>query len=924
MVEPPLKCTRNPAFTAYVPRSALGPVCAGGKLPESDLPKAWEWWRQLGADLELRDSCSQVDGTGRAFAFPQCSEMATARGLFTGDATEPGFDPDDLLLPDGGVTHRLHDGDAVGGLCPTEMGIIDITEPDSRPTPFDLRLVRDISDGGALELEDGGRAFEWSRGMLGLEWNWCRHYSGNLELPADFSDAGVNIYPPRQLGFSPLTGDEVAVVGEWITDMVTKASRNHLEPGGHAEIHEVWMWAARATQGPSDGGGSLNSDGTLRPVPGTGYGRAYDFRVSAQFPRDTGELKIRARVPPRHPDEADAGLTTFDCRQLQPLAGGCDRGGLVVVTQNFSDVTAEAGGNLEVTVRLPPSGPARDSLLNPHDCSKWQCAGACDGMTLACFNELHAQSGGCGAPAGGRPAFSGVIRCAWRDPQDLWLCGNCGCDDPATGYATRLSAPVTGCASAGLDPASAADRAQACSEVCGGLVCGDAPACRISQCRPPASAPLESARLLARGACTPPPPLRRVAPVGDYRVDLTPASLLRFGFTNDAGQLDSFVEVGRTSVSGFGYVNTVPLSTAAGPFADLGYLELTGAPFVAMVPSETFPHVPLPRFVTEESAVLLVRARAGLTGPTTYTFTPGKLFLSASATIDGERGGTEVLSQGPVDLFFDPVLNTFALSGAGRQEDGLTVLFELTGTVTNHPPAAAAGPDRAVECSSAATTPVALDGTGSADPDPGDWVTHYQWFERVTLVEPGKPTDVFELDRAVGVGPVLSTAAALGEHRFLLHAYDTHRGSGRDEVKVQVVDTTPPEVAVASTVCLWPPNHEYARFTLGADVQASSSDRCDISPTLRIVSVQANEAPLATGSGNTTPDVAFGPTTACVRAERTGGGGGRGYSVTVEAADASGNKATRVFTVLVPHDRSSQPNCRKAEGLDALDETCRR
>ena len=88
------------------------------------------------------------------------------------------------------------------------------------------------------------------------------------------------------------------------------------------------------------------------------------------------------------------------------------------------------------------------------------------------------------------------------------------------------------------------------------------------------------------------------------------------------------------------------------------------------------------------------------------------------------------------------------------------------------------------------------------------------------------------------------------------------------------------------------------------------SDACDTSPEIRLVSITSNEAPNANGSGNTNPDIAgaaFGTDDRQfeLRAERSGNGGGRIYSITYEAEDASGNVTSRTVTVDVPKSQGS-------------------
>jgi hypothetical protein len=226
-----------------------------------------------------------------------------------------------------------------------------------------------------------------------------------------------------------------------------------------------------------------------------------------------------------------------------------------------------------------------------------------------------------------------------------------------------------------------------------------------------------------------------------------------------------------------------------------------------------------------------------------------------------------------------------------------------------------------VECTSPQTTPVALSSMGSSDPDGGDSLTHYQWFKEELRLEPGTIDEYVPVTWGVGIGPTVTTEGRLGENTWWLHTYDTHLGSSRGRATVRVVDTTPPSVSIADPVCLWPPNHAWARFSL-SDLVLSVADTCDATPRVEIVDVRSNEAVDAAGSGNTAPDVVFGPTTACVRSERAGPGVGRSYVVVVKATDASGNFTTRRFTVDVPHDMSGKPACLRVAGVDAPSPDC--
>lgn len=120
---------------------------------------------------------------------------------------------------------------------------------------------------------------------------------------------------------------------------------------------------------------------------------------------------------------------------------------------------------------------------------------------------------------------------------------------------------------------------------------------------------------------------------------------------------------------------------------------------------------------------------------------------------------------------------------------------------------------------------------------------------------------------------------------------------------VRVADTVPPQITVTLSVAtLGPPNHQLVPVT--AVVQAT--DRCDPALTFRLVSITSNEPDNGLGDGDTAADiqgadVGTADVSFQLRAERSGTGGGRVYTVVYRATDSAGNASTASATVRVPH-----------------------
>jgi M6 family metalloprotease-like protein len=147
--------------------------------------------------------------------------------------------------------------------------------------------------------------------------------------------------------------------------------------------------------------------------------------------------------------------------------------------------------------------------------------------------------------------------------------------------------------------------------------------------------------------------------------------------------------------------------------------------------------------------------------------------------------------------------------------------------------------------------------------------------------------------------------APLGVHTIAVRARSTTDPDVTTSatIRVRVVDVTPPSLTVSlSPNRLSPPNHKLT--PIAATVTAT--DDYDSNVVVRLVSVTSSEPDEGLGDGDTAGDISgAAPGTDDrsfdLRAERSGAGTGRVYTVMYRAVDASGNASEATATVRVPH-----------------------
>ena len=301
------------------------------------------------------------------------------------------------------------------------------------------------------------------------------------------------------------------------------------------------------------------------------------------------------------------------------------------------------------------------------------------------------------------------------------------------------------------------------------------------------------------------------------------------------------------------------------------------------------------RFVEPWSSATLVNL--GVVSFSSITFTQLQSLAYGTAPINGSDVGS-VLVPGDVFAVHTDLGNYAKVLVTGpfdqTRNHGLPIQWVTVNQthqeeiVTNAPPTLTCPAATVVECGTEAELTAQI-----SDPE-GDAMTVVWTLNgtaiRTNLVPASPPGTVTDIS--------ISGFFPLGTNILAMRVTDGTNVASCT-TRVTVVDTTPPVLShvVASPTVLWPPNHKLVRVTLRASVSDLGGPAA-----WSIIGVQCNEPANARGDGNTSPDWSIaGEDTVFLRAERSGSGDSRIYSVEVQATDASGNRSeTQRVTVTVP------------------------
>ncbi|MEE9539453.1 MAG: Ig-like domain-containing protein [candidate division NC10 bacterium] len=163
---------------------------------------------------------------------------------------------------------------------------------------------------------------------------------------------------------------------------------------------------------------------------------------------------------------------------------------------------------------------------------------------------------------------------------------------------------------------------------------------------------------------------------------------------------------------------------------------------------------------------------------------------------------------------------------------------------------------------------------------------------------------------APGSPPPATTVSTEGANQAVTGSCQDVAGNTAEYTTEVNIDKTAPRIAIdkpvqliadlsAHNCTLWPPNHKLVEV---ARLKANDA-LSGLSPESLYVYGTSNEPEDGRGYRNSTPDIVVSGGRVQLRAERSGTGNGRVYTITASATDQAGNSAMTTVTCTVPHDQ---------------------
>jgi hypothetical protein len=300
-------------------------------------------------------------------------------------------------------------------------------------------------------------------------------------------------------------------------------------------------------------------------------------------------------------------------------------------------------------------------------------------------------------------------------------------------------------------------------------------------------------------------------------------------------------------------------------------------------------------------------ASIGAGAPVTPTLTALQLTLDGGAPLDISASAHPALPQtGPATVTFTSTVSALA-------PDAHTLCATAAGSDSG-------GSGQVADCIQLTVASIALAPAAATNElgAPGQTHTVTATLSAGAAITVSGVTVDFDIISGPNAGITATVVTgSLGEAVFTYAAAQRLAGLGTDTIQACFVDdlgvntcataektwqdTTPPVITVsANPSLLWPPNHKYHQV----EVTLVVTDTVDPHPQVELVSATSSEPDNGLGDGDTKNDVVIlGDFSLSLRAERSGAGPGRTYTIAYKATDASGNSALAETTVFVPHDK---------------------
>jgi len=189
----------------------------------------------------------------------------------------------------------------------------------------------------------------------------------------------------------------------------------------------------------------------------------------------------------------------------------------------------------------------------------------------------------------------------------------------------------------------------------------------------------------------------------------------------------------------------------------------------------------------------------------------------------------------------------------------------------------------------------------------GDLVD-YEWLEGEYVLFSGQVQTIYGGDPVSLPDNTISNLEP-GTHTITLRVDDGVKQPVEFDISIEIIDITAPTLAPEpNKTILWPPNHKIVDITIEANASDNSGG-----PVTLAAEVSSNEPEDGLGDGDQSPDWTEpvidqdnGIITLQLRAERSGSGDGRIYTITITATDETNNSSQAQVNIIVPHDKRNK------------------